>query len=194
MLGDWEIPRISSVESRERRSFAELAVPGKVGSLFHDMRSDPTRLTIQGSLFGEEARNEFLEEVRQRFQAGEPVTFVADIVTATEVEYVIIDELELLETNRDPEEIHYRIALRESPPPPPPPDPLGGLDTSLLDQAAGLLDSVSGALDLIDGLGSVPDIVDPTEPLTGALNDVTSATDGLADAITPLADLFRSEE
>lgn len=194
VLGDWEIPRIASIRALEHRSFVELPVPGRVGSLFQDLNTAPTRIAIAGSLYGDEAKDEFLQELRGRFREGEPVTFVADIVTATEVQYVVIETLRFQESGTKPDQIDYFVVLRESPPPPPPPDPLGGLDAGLLDQAGDFLDTVTGALDVIDTLGSVPDLADPTPPLTSALDGVTAATAGLDAALTPLRDIFGTTE
>jgi hypothetical protein len=194
MLADWEIPSIASLETLENRSFVELAIPGRTGSLYQDMNTQPTGIVIRGSLYGAERRNEFLEALREKYFAGESVTFVADILTATEVQYVIIESMRMEETGTQPDETAYVILLRESPPPPPPPDPLGGIDSGLLDDAGNFLDSVSGALDLIDSIGSVPDISDPTAELTSALDGVTSATSGLGDALTPLQSIFGSNE
>jgi hypothetical protein len=190
MLGDWEIPRIESIRTLERRAFAEFAVPGRVGSLFQDLNTAPTRIAIAGSLYGDEARDEFLEELRGKFRDGEPVTFVADIVTATEVQYVIIETLRFQESGTKPDQMDYFFVLRESPPPPPPPDPLGALDTSLLDQAGGFLDTVTGALDAIDTLGSTPEIRDPTPPLRGTLDGVRSGLEKLDGVTGALEDLF----
>jgi hypothetical protein len=194
VLGGWEIPRIAAIETRERRDFVELPVPGKVGSLFQDLNTTPTCVAVSGSLYGDEARDDFLDELRGKFRDGEPVTFVADIVTATAVQYVVIEALTLRESGEVPDQTDYRVVLRESPPPPPPPDPLGGLDAGLLDQAAGFLDAVGGALDLIDGLGSLPDVSDPTPALSGALDGVTAATAGLGDALGPLTAIFGADE
>ena len=118
VLGDWEIPRVDRIEADERRRLIELPVPGRVGSLYQDLNTAPTRIEIRGSIFGDEDRDEFLEKVRGQFQAGEPVTFVADIVTATQVQYVVIEALEFAESGALPDELSYYIALRESPPPP----------------------------------------------------------------------------
>ncbi len=192
MLGDWEIPRIDAIQSLEQRDFVELPIPGAVGSLFQDMNTRPSRLVIKGSLYGEEARNQFLDEIRGKFREGTPVTFVGDIASATEIQYVIIETLQMEESGNLPDQIEYHIVLKESPSPPPPPDPLGGLDTDLLEQAGGFLDSVTGALDLIDSLGSVPDISNPTPPLTEALDGVSTATDGLEESLGPLRDIFGS--
>ena len=80
MLGDWEVLRIASIHALEHRSWVELAVPGRVGSVFQDLNTTPTRIAIRGSLQKEEERDEFIEQVREKFRAGEPVTFA---LTAT---------------------------------------------------------------------------------------------------------------
>jgi hypothetical protein len=190
VLGDWEVPRIEFIRTLENRSLVELPVPGKAGSLFQDLNATPTRIVISGSLYGDEARDQFLNDLRGKYKAGNPVTFVADIVTATEVKYVVIEELRMEESSRSPEQMSYWFALRESPPPPPPPDPLGGLDTSLLDQAKGLVDAAAGALDAITKMGSLPQFKDPTPPLKGVLDGVKSITGGLSGASSGLKDLF----
>lgn len=190
MLGDWEIPNISSIRTLERRAFVELPVPGRVGSLFQDLNSTPTRIAIAGSLFGDQNRDDFLEQVRGKFKDGAPVTFVADIVTATEVQHVIVETLDFRESAQRPDETHFLVVLCESPPPPPSANPLGALDAGLDLDALGMLDTITGALDVLDGLGSVPDLADPTPPLAGALDGVNAATAGLGDALTPLTGLF----
>lgn len=194
MLDGWEIPRIAAISAHEERNFVELAVPGRVGSLFQDLNSAPTRLSIRGSLHGDEARNDFLENLREKFRAGEPVTFVADILTATEVQYVVIEQLAFEEGGDRPDELEYRIVVRESPPPPPPPDPLGGLDAGLLEQAGSFLDTVTGALGAIAALGSIPDLGDPTPELSSALDGVTGAMAGLGTALDPLRALLGTDE
>lgn len=190
VLGDWEIPRIESIRTLEQRSFAELSVPGRTGSLFHDLNTVPTRIVITGSLFGDEARDDFLQQVRGKFQDSTPVTFVADIITATKVQYVLIETLHFAENATRPDQIDYVVVLKESPPPPPPPDPLGGLDAGLLDQAGNFLDSVTGALDAVKMLGDIPDIHDPTPPVKSALDGVKAATTGLDTITNNLKALF----
>jgi len=190
VLGDWEIPNIAYIGSLERRDFAELPVPGRVGSVFQDLSSAPTRVMIAGSLYGDEKRDDMLETVREKFRASEPVTFVADIVTPTEVQYVVIEELRFEESAEAPDQTAYQIVVRESPPPPPPPNPLAGIDAGLLDQAGSFLDSVSGALAALDGLGSIPDFGNPVPPLTSSLDQLESAASGLTSAVQSLRGLF----
>jgi hypothetical protein len=190
MLGDWEITRLASIHLLEHRTWVELPIPGRIGSLFQDLNTAPTRIALHGSVQGDQAREDFMTAVRQQFRAAEPVTFVADIVTATEVQYVVIETLEFEEQGNLPDELEYRVVLRESPPPPPPPSLLGDLDSGLLDQAQGLMDSVTGALDAIEALGNIPDFGDPTPPLRSALDGVTSTVGELGSIVTDLQNLL----
>jgi hypothetical protein len=190
LLGDWEVPNIAALETIERRELIELEVPGRVGSLFQDLNAAPTRIALRGSLYGDVRRDEFLAKVREQFRAGEPVTFVADILTATDVQYVLIEVMQFAEAGDMPDEMSYQLLLRESPPPPPPPDPFGGLDTSLLEQAGALVDSVTGALAALDALANLPEIQDPTPPLNGIVEGASAAVSAIGGVGSALTDLF----
>jgi hypothetical protein len=192
MLGDWEIPRIELIRSDERRQLVELPVPGRAGGLLQDLNSAPALFEVHGSLFADE-RSTFLTSVREKFSAGEPLTFVADIAEATDIQYVMIESLQVEESSRFPEQVDYRMKLRESPPPPPPPDPLGGIDDGLLDMAGDFVDAVTDVLDAIDALANVPDFSDPSALLGGALDDVTGAVDQLDDIGGLIDGLFGSD-
>ena len=126
-------------------------------------------------MVGSDAGLELLNAVREKYLAGEPMTFVSDIVTGTDIQYVLLQQLHVQAEASAPDQIDYTLWLTESPPPPPPADVLGGIDTSLLDDAAGLLDQAMGALDALEALGSMPAISDPTGPLAGILGDTAPA-------------------
>ena len=51
MLGDFELPRVTRLETMETRDFAELPVPGRAGSLFQDLNRRPARIGVEGSIF-----------------------------------------------------------------------------------------------------------------------------------------------
>ena len=190
VLGDWEIPRVAMMRTAEARKFAELAVPGRQGSLFQDLNAEPALVEIAGSLFADEERSQFLTTVREKFRAGEPVTFVADITEATDIQFVVIASMRFEQRADRPDEVSYHLTLRESPPPPPPPDPLGGIDTSLLDEAAGFVEGVTDALDALDALANLPDFSDPTALLGGTLDQVTTALDQLGSVSGAITELF----
>lgn len=192
MLGDWEIPRISMMRTQEQRKLQEHRVPGRAGSLFQDMGAEPTDIQISGSVFEEEERTGFLETVRARFSEAEPMTFVADIVAATEIQFVLIESLVIEEHATRPGELAYAMVLRESPPPPPPNDPFGALDSDLLDQAAGFVDGVTDALDAVAALGDIPDFSDPSSLVGGATDEATALIDGIGEIGPAITSLFGS--
>jgi hypothetical protein len=190
MIGEWEVPRIERVGTVEERRLARLSVPGLAGDLHHDLGRMSVAVEIVGSLHGDEERDDFLEKVRDPFKAGDPVAFVADILTATELEQVLIVGLELEESNDSADSFRYLIRLRqyvEPPEPPPPIDDLGSELGAELDQLAGL--GLDG-LELPNLLGDIPTLGDPTPPLKEALDGVHGAVSPLTDALSSLGEAF----
>ncbi len=190
MIGRWEVPHIEGIASRESRRLAVIPVPGLSGDLHQDLGRDALEVELFGSLSGDQARDDFLKELRGQFLAGEPVDFVADIVNESELEQVLITSFVLEEGAARPEEFRYRMVLREYTEPPEPP---GFGDDFGLD-VDGLLDlDVDLGLDLLDlagMLGDVPQIGDllaPVEPAAKALKETLA---GAADVLGPLNDLL----
>jgi hypothetical protein len=190
VIDGWEVPRIERIESRERRRLARLAVPGLLGELQQDLGTASLAVEISGSLQGDEARDDFLTSVREKFRAGDPVSFVADITTATELDQVLIEELEVEEVNEAAGSFRYRVVLREYVEPPEPPAPIDdlGLDLGLeLDDLASL--GLDG-LKLPDILGDLPTLGDPVAPVQPALEGVKAATDQIPSLLDGLKAKF----
>jgi hypothetical protein len=191
LLGGWSVPRIERIRSIERRRLASLEIPGLLGSVSQDLGSESLRVEIVGSLHGAELREQFFTEVRSKFQAGEPVDFVADIVTATELEQVLIEDLELVETNDYADSFHYRLVLREYVEPPPPATALDDLGADLgLDAELDLLADLSlDAFELPD-LIDVPALSNPVAPILPALDGTKAAIEPLASLLSNLKGVF----
>lgn len=192
MIGDWEVPRTALMRTDQVRKLAEHRVPGREGSVFQDLGADPVTIDIAGSVFSEEERSGFLDAARERFAAARPMTFVADILRATDIQYVMIENLVVEEHATRPDEIAYRMTLRESPPPPPPPDPFGAIDSDLLDQAGGFIDGVTDALDAVAALGDIPDFTDPSSLVGGATDEAAALIDGIGSVGPAIQSLFGS--
>lgn len=190
MIGRWEVPHIEGIASRESRRLAVLPVPGLSGDLHQDLGRDALEVELHGSLSGDQARDEFLKELRGQFLAGDPVDFVADIVNESELEQVLITAFDLEESADRPEEFRYRLVLREYTEPPEPPS-LGG-DFGL--EVDGLLDlDVNLGLDLLDLpglLGAVPQIGDLLAPVAPAAQQLRDALAGAGDLLSPLDSLL----
>jgi hypothetical protein len=189
MIDAWAVPGIEAVEAWESRRLARLPVPGLAGDLHHDMGRSALSVRITGSLSGDEARDAFLKDLRERYHAGEPVDFVADIVTESELERVLIVHFDLSEKAGDPDGFRYDIVLREYVEPPEPPGFGLGLDELGLDDLG--LDIDLG-LDLLDlpGLLDVPDIGPLLEPVKAAADELGEALKGAGELLSPLDDLL----
>lgn len=187
LISDWPVPSIEHIRALEHRRLAVLPVPGLAGDLHHDLGVSSVVVEIVGSVHGDEARDELLSSLRAPFLAGEPVDFVADITTATELEQVLIEALEVSEAN-DGTGARYRVVLRQYVEPPPPPTPIDDLGADLgpeLDALAGL--GLDG-LELPGLVGAIPDLADPTPPIRQALDGVKAATAPLSDLLGGLGD------
>ncbi|HEY2963436.1 MAG TPA: hypothetical protein VGJ37_13520 [Pyrinomonadaceae bacterium] len=188
MLGEFGLDSIEYIESSESRALVEHCVPGLAGNYFQDMGTVPNTIVIVGTKTGDEARDDFLNGIREIFNKGEQTTFVADINTATDISDVVIQDLEVVEISGAPDSFRYAIKLRKYIEPPEPPA-TGLLDTDILGDAFAAL----GVMDLLDNFATIPDIGDPSVPLNGAMDGVKSATQGLAEATAPLNQIFGIE-
>ncbi len=190
MIGSWEPPRIERISAVEARRLAVLPVPGLSGDLHQDLGRGALAVEIVGSLGGDEARDEFLGEIRAKFLAGDPVDFVADIVKESELERVLIEELRVEEVAGDPDGFRYRIILREYTEPPEPAEP--GLDLGADLDADLDLDANLG-LDLLDLpaiAADLPKVGDVLAPLKPAAENLKQALSQAGTILDPLKTLF----
>ncbi len=186
MLGDWQLPCIERVELQQARRQVRLSVPGLAGDLHQDLGAESSAVTITGSLAGDDRRSGFLEALQEKFRAGDPVPFVADIVESSELENVVIVGFDVTETGEWVGAVRYRIMLRQyvEPPAPPPLAPDLGPDQlrSLSDLAGNLLNG----LDLPSLLSGVPALADPSEPIRPALETARNAVGDLPSLLGDL--------
>jgi len=190
MIGQWSPPAIERIHAVEARRLAVLPVPGLSGDLHQDLGRGAMGLEIIGSLNTDEARDDFLKQIREQFLAGDPVTFVADIIKESKLEQVLIEELEVEEVADDPDSFRYRIVLREYTEPPEPPAPSADFGLELnadLDLAASL---GLGALDIPGLTGSIPQIGDLLAPLKPAASNLKDKLGGAAALLDPLKKLL----
>jgi hypothetical protein len=118
MLGDLELSLVQRIETIEEQVLVDHAVPGLAGSLIQRLNRNPTQVRLHGVITSDEAK-EGLEKLREKFHAAEPLLFAADIMAATEVQQVLIADLEVEELAGKPDRFEYWLTLKEYIPPPP---------------------------------------------------------------------------
>jgi len=189
VIGGWSPPNIERIAAYESRRLAVLPVPGLSGDLHQDMGRGALAVEIVGSMNGDDVRDQFLKDVREKFLAGDPVDFVADIVKESELERVLIAELRMEEAANDPDAFRYHIVLREYTEPPEPPSPAADFGADLDAELDGLADLGLDMLDLPAIAGSVPQIgqiLEPLKPAADALNAVVASAPALLDPLKSL--------
>ncbi|MEW6737215.1 MAG: hypothetical protein AB1489_38375 [Acidobacteriota bacterium] len=192
MIGEYEIPGIERIGTIENRCLVEVPVPGLQGSYHQNLGSGPISIRIEGSLAGDEARDTFLSEIRDKFNSGEPIDFVADITTATEIVQVLIRELKVTEAAGSTDTFCYAMTLTQYVEPP---SMDLGADLGFGDLADVDLGIDLEALELLDllelpDLLSVPNFGDPTVPLKSILDGVKTTLGALAQPAQAMKDIF----
>ena len=153
MLDDLELLQVQEITTLDRRAVAEHKPPGLDGSVLQNLGRRPTRLTLWGVATGPEALK-FIEQLNDKYRAGQPLAFTADIVADAEIEKMIIDDLQTQDLAGKPERFAYALTLREHLEPVEP-ESASGLDADILGDALGQLDNLMAGLEVIQQLSDV---------------------------------------
>lgn len=150
MLDDIELPQVQEITTYERRVLAEHRPPGMSSSLLQNLGRRPTHLLLWGVATGPDAL-QLIQKLNDKFQAGEPLSFTADISAQAEIDRVIIDNLQVQDLAGKSQRYAYVLTLREYIQPVEPED-LSLLNTDILDDALNAIDSLTSGLELADRL------------------------------------------
>lgn len=168
MLDELELPQVQEITAIERRVLAEHNPPGMEGSLLQNMGRRPARLALWGVATGSEALA-FVEKLDDKYRAGAPLPFVADIVADAEIEQVVIDDLRWQELAGKPERYAYVLTLREYIEPVEPED-AAPLDADILADAQNLINEMIPGLSIgLDFATGLERFVAPLTDLLGRL-------------------------
>jgi outer membrane protein OmpA-like peptidoglycan-associated protein len=119
MLDTLELPLVQRIDGSESEALEQHGVPGLEGDFLQDLGRRAVRIELSGVLTGPEAAGG-LKSLREKHQAAAPVSFVADVATATKVSQMLIEGLRVREIAGRTQRFEYEIGLVEYIPPPPP--------------------------------------------------------------------------
>lgn len=174
-LDSVELPQVQQVRTVDQRSLAEHRAPGSEGSLVQDLGRAPTTVIVLGVATDPKALDT-VTELHKRLRGTGAVPFVADIVTGTRIEQVVVDDLRVAQAAGLPERYAYALVLREFVPVPEP-------ATAATIAAATAGDIAAEAGDLVDGLLSGMELA---RLLTTGLEPFVGRLTGLLDELTTL--------
>lgn len=206
ILGDVTLTAVQRVDQSLDAGFHDVAVLGLAGHAQQRSGRPSHRIGIVGVLTGGTALDD-LAALQTMAASGTETSFAADIVTALDLQQVVITHFTATELAGQPGVIDLTIELAESPPLPPPAQLSGfgglddfglgdlGFDTDILgdlaDLAGDIAGAVDGALDALDALGALAGLADfDFDGLLDPVNGVTSAVGAIGDRLgTAMGDL-----
>ncbi len=215
LLGDISLEYVQRIEHAFDAGFAPTRIAGLEGELQQRSGRPSHRITIEGVLIGEGARDA-LGTLQTASQTGEELTFAADITSALNLEKVVIRGFQAHEAAGQPNRVHYLLELVESPKLPPPAEVSGfgglddfglgdlGIDPGVLGDIADLAGDVAGAVDqalgAVEALGALAslaasgglDFAGILQPLDAAGSKVGEVATEFQAATRSLGGLFSS--
>lgn len=188
-LAGIQLKRIHKIATQERAAFVYHQIPGLEGAVAQDLGRASVQLQIEGICYGVAAAAD-MEELRQVYQQRQPVDFLADIVGRAYFGQVILDQFEVVQLARDPDQFSYTLTLVEYVAPPQP--TTTSVDAAIQADAQAFMNVAT----LPDALqtGSIPEITDPTTPLQGAVSQMQAVTGELDQVTQGIAGLFGPSE
>jgi hypothetical protein len=111
-IGRIELTGVQSVNCEESRVLVEQHVPRQDGSIFQDLGRRPLTVFVDGLLFGAAALGG-LERLRAARIAAEPLPLAADLLVASELTEVLIEDLQVRQVAGYPDRYRYALRLRE---------------------------------------------------------------------------------
>jgi hypothetical protein len=140
----------------DKRQIVEHKIPGLEGGVLQDLGRVPVRISFEGIIYGEDAK-EALEEIRAKFKTGEPVPFSSDLSGVAEVTQVLIEDFQVEDEGGVTNRYRYFLSLREYVPPPPEEESAPSQDEEAEEEVEDEADDALASVNVITGKVLDPD-------------------------------------
>jgi hypothetical protein len=194
-LGGITLQHLTHIAVYERARIVRHLVPGMTGDLAQVMGRSSVGVSFRGLFYGAGAVED-LNRLRSAHLENKPVDFFTEAVGEGYFAQVLIAQLEVSQRATYPDQFDFSCDVVEyvEPPAPVTADPFAALDAGLLGEAAGFVDGAQAALEqasqLANLLDLVPDLGNPTAPLSGILEDFRGVAGAAGTSLSAIGDLF----
>ena len=196
-LGSVTLSQLTRISVSEQARIVRHPVPGMSGDLSQTLGRPSVVVRFQGIFYGPQALDD-LDTLRTAYLDQQPIDFFTEAVGEGYFTQVLITHMAVSQSAGYVDQFDYACEVMEYIEPPEPivssPLSLDGLDTSLLDEAAGFIDDVQNALqavsDLVDLIGNIPSFGDPTSRLPDMLSGFTGAASSGVTSLSETRDLL----
>ncbi len=117
MLGEIELRQVQQLDIDADQILTRHDIPGLEGDFFQQEGRRASKITVSGVISGAES-GEGLKLLREQFRTAEPVSFVSDIISATDLNEVLIEDMEVTEVAGKANRFEYAFTLQEFTAPP----------------------------------------------------------------------------
>src|SRR5215467_11139938 len=118
MIDDLELKAVQLIRQETEQDYRRQRIAGLAGTLHQHMGRRSHRVLLAGLLLADDTDS--LGKLQKKAASGDEVTFTADIATALDVEYMVIEAFSAEQTVGPAGQTTYAILLAESPKLPPP--------------------------------------------------------------------------
>lgn len=193
-LGGISLEHLTQVRVSEGARIVHHPVPGMSGDLAQTLGRPSVRVALAGIFYGPDAADE-LKQLRDAFLARQPLDFYAEAVGEGYFAQVLVAGIEVTQRAGYLDQFDFACQVIEyvEPPEPAAADPFAGLNTDLVQEAAGFMDDVQGALEQVSqltGLLNLPSFADPTSRLPEMLTTYTQAAGAGTSVLQTIRELF----
>ena len=184
-LGSVTLNLLTEVNVQERSRLVRHAVPGMDGDLIQTMGRPSVVVTLKGIFYGAEAIAG-LQQLRDAYLAHTPLDFFTDAIGEGYFTQVLLQQLDVNQRADYPDQFDFCCEVVEyvEPPAPASANPLGALDTELLEDATAFMDDMQDTLaqvsELADLVANVPNFGNPTDRLNTLQSDVDTVQAGVS--------------
>jgi hypothetical protein len=208
MIGNLALSAVQWIRQETDGELLAWRIPGLDGTPHQRLGRGSHRVRLSGMLVGDTAADD-LAALQTLAQDGAPTTFTADIVTALELQQVVVESFVAEQVVGRAEQYAYTVVVAEDPPLPPPAEvaSFGGLEGfgdlgfdglddvlgDISDVAGSLTDALDSALDAIISavpLGDVGGIGNVLQPLQDAAGAAGEASAGATPVLNRLKEIF----
>jgi len=112
MLDDIELQQVQLIDSDRDQALVRHRIPGLEGDFFQRMGRHAGSFQLSAVLTGAESLRD-LERLDEKFRAGAPIPFVADIASAVQVDQVLIQSLQARDLAGRPQRYEVLFRLQE---------------------------------------------------------------------------------
>src|SRR5215471_2603368 len=142
-IGEVSLALLTRISAFERADIVYHRVPGLDGDLAQTLGRPSVHIQLDGIFYGSTAKDD-LGNLRKMYLERKPVDFLADAVGNGYFAQVLIASLEVCQRAGETDQFDFSCEVVEyvQPPEPAAADPLGLIDTSLVDEATGFVDNV----------------------------------------------------